>query len=131
MSPTGLEARAPRSLQPIPVNTPRTRKKLMGDHDERQAALLNQTMDEFSTSMNDCINQLTVEVESSTGTVVTSLRTALEKKSSLRLPTDEVNRLRAEKQRLEAANELLSKERQLMHQQMTACQTAVQNIRNE
>eukprot|EP00971_Amphidinium_carterae_P100295 1983587-Amphidinium_carterae.1 len=33
MSPTGLEARAPRSLQPILVHTPRTRKKLMGDHD--------------------------------------------------------------------------------------------------
>eukprot|EP00971_Amphidinium_carterae_P220405 4375307-Amphidinium_carterae.1 len=84
-------------------------------------------MDEFSTSMNDCINQLTVDLqqaESSTGTVVTSLRAALEKKSSLRLPTDEVHRLRAEKQRLEAANELLAKERQLMHQQMTACQTA-------
>eukprot|EP00971_Amphidinium_carterae_P201814 4004646-Amphidinium_carterae.1 len=91
-------------------------------------------MDEFSTSMNDCINQLTVELqqaESSTGTVVNSLRVALEKKSSLRLPTEEVQRLRAEKQRLEAQNELLSKERQLMHQQMTACQTAVQNIRNE
>eukprot|EP00971_Amphidinium_carterae_P197576 3921236-Amphidinium_carterae.1 len=55
----------------------------------------------------------------------------MEKKSNLRLPTDEVQRLRAEKQRLEAANELLAKERQLMHQQMTACQTAVQNIRNE
>eukprot|EP00971_Amphidinium_carterae_P248465 4932355-Amphidinium_carterae.1 len=79
-------------------------------------------MDEFSTSMNDCINQLTVELqqaESSTGTVVTRLRTAMEKKSSLRLPTDEVQRLRAEKQRLEASNELLAKERQLMHQQMT------------
>eukprot|EP00971_Amphidinium_carterae_P157698 3125913-Amphidinium_carterae.1 len=59
MSPTGWKARAPRSLQLISVHTPRTRKKLMGDHDERQAALLNQTVDEFSTSMNDCINQLT------------------------------------------------------------------------
>eukprot|EP00971_Amphidinium_carterae_P204778 4063972-Amphidinium_carterae.1 len=29
MSPTGLEARAPGSLQPIPVHTPRTRMKLM------------------------------------------------------------------------------------------------------
>eukprot|EP00971_Amphidinium_carterae_P183516 3642696-Amphidinium_carterae.1 len=35
----------------------------MGDHDERQAALLNQTMDECSTSMNDCISQLTVELQ--------------------------------------------------------------------
>eukprot|EP00971_Amphidinium_carterae_P249897 4960191-Amphidinium_carterae.1 len=54
----------------------------MGDHDERQAALLNQTMDEFSTSINDCISQLTVELqqaESSTGTVVTRLRTAMKK----------------------------------------------------
>eukprot|EP00971_Amphidinium_carterae_P101099 1999992-Amphidinium_carterae.1 len=70
MSPRSL-ART-RDLQPIPVNTPRTRKRLMGDHDARQAALLNQTMDEFSTSMNSCISQLTVELqqaESSTGTV--------------------------------------------------------------
>eukprot|EP00971_Amphidinium_carterae_P256329 5089524-Amphidinium_carterae.1 len=81
-------------------------------------------MDEFSTSMNDCISQLTVELqqaESSTGAVVTRLMTAMEKKSKLRLPTDEVQRLR---QRLEATNELLAKERELMHQQMTACQTA-------
>eukprot|EP00971_Amphidinium_carterae_P095441 1888320-Amphidinium_carterae.1 len=134
MSPTGLEARAPRSMQPIPVHTPRTRKKLMGDHDAKQAALLNQTMDEFSSSMNDCISQLTVELEraeSDTGAVVTRLRTATEKKHSLRLPSDEVQRLRVEKQRLEAQNELLTKEGELMKQQMMACQTTVQNIRNE
>eukprot|EP00971_Amphidinium_carterae_P101677 2012328-Amphidinium_carterae.1 len=71
-------------------------------------------MDEFSTSMNGCISQLIVELqqaESSTGTVVTRLRKAMEKKSNLRLPTDEVQRLRAEKQRLEATNELLAKKR--------------------
>eukprot|EP00971_Amphidinium_carterae_P299464 5949895-Amphidinium_carterae.1 len=59
-------------------------------------------MDEFSTSMNSCISQLTVElaqVESSTGTVVTKLRMAMEKKHSLRLPSDEVQRLQVEKQR--------------------------------
>eukprot|EP00971_Amphidinium_carterae_P051772 1019288-Amphidinium_carterae.1 len=55
----------------------------------------------------------------------------MEKKNNLRLPTDEVQRLRAEKQRLEATNELLAKEREWMQQQMTACQTAVQNIRSE
>eukprot|EP00971_Amphidinium_carterae_P123246 2440319-Amphidinium_carterae.2 len=82
----------------------------MGDHDERQAALLNQTMEEFSSSMNSCISQLTIELEqaeSSTGTVVSKLRTAMEKKNSLRLPADEVQRLRAEKQRLESQSELL------------------------
>eukprot|EP00971_Amphidinium_carterae_P120444 2386633-Amphidinium_carterae.1 len=108
----------------------------MGDHDERQAALLNQTMDEFSSSMNSCISQLTIELEqaeSSTGMVVSRLRTSmpLEKKHSLRLPSDEVQRLRAEKQRLESVNELLTKEGEQMKQQMGACQTAVQNIRNE
>eukprot|EP00971_Amphidinium_carterae_P082191 1625529-Amphidinium_carterae.1 len=105
----------------------------MGDHDARQAALLNQTMDEFSTSMNSCISQLTVElaqVESSTGTVVTKLRAAMEKKHSLRLPSDELQRLQVEKQRLESQNELLAKEAELLKQQMLACQT-VQNIRNE
>eukprot|EP00971_Amphidinium_carterae_P236431 4692152-Amphidinium_carterae.1 len=58
----------------------------MNDHDARQATLLNQTMDEFSTSLNSCISQLTIELqqaESSTGTVVTKLRTAMEKKHSL------------------------------------------------
>eukprot|EP00971_Amphidinium_carterae_P245555 4876623-Amphidinium_carterae.1 len=91
-------------------------------------------MDEFSTSMNSCITQLTVEfaqVESSTGTVVTKLRTAMEKKHSLRLPTDEIQRLQVEKQRLESQNELLAKEGELIKQQMLACQSAVQNIRNE
>eukprot|EP00971_Amphidinium_carterae_P214423 4255322-Amphidinium_carterae.1 len=106
----------------------------MGDHDARQAALLNQTMDEFSSSMNSCISQLTIELEraeSETGTVVSRLRTAMEKKHSLRLPSDEVQCLCAEKQRLESLNELLTKEGELMKQQMMACQTAVQNIRNE
>eukprot|EP00971_Amphidinium_carterae_P338354 6475626-Amphidinium_carterae.1 len=65
----------------------------MGDHDEKQAALLNRTMDEFSSSMNGCLSKLTLELEqaeSSTGTVVSRLRTAMEKKNSLRLPLDEV-----------------------------------------
>eukprot|EP00971_Amphidinium_carterae_P306970 6100257-Amphidinium_carterae.1 len=91
-------------------------------------------MDEFSTSMNSCISQLTIELaeaECSTGTVVTRLRTAMEKKHSLRLPSDEVQRLQVEKQRLESVNELLTKEGELLKQQMVACQTAVQNIRNE
>eukprot|EP00971_Amphidinium_carterae_P120206 2381419-Amphidinium_carterae.1 len=99
----------------------------MGDHDEKQAAILNRTMDEFSTSMNDCINQLTVELqqaESSTGAVVTKLRAAMEVREKLRMPKDEIPKLQREKQKLEAENELLAKERQLMYQQMTACQTA-------
>eukprot|EP00971_Amphidinium_carterae_P302324 6007333-Amphidinium_carterae.1 len=66
--------------------------------------------------MNDCINQLTVELqqaESSTGTVVTKLRAAMEVREKLRMPKDEVPKLQREKQKLEAENELLAKERQL------------------
>eukprot|EP00971_Amphidinium_carterae_P063494 1256663-Amphidinium_carterae.1 len=91
-------------------------------------------MDEFSTSMNDCIKQLTVELqqaESSTGMVVTKLKAAMEVREKLRTPKEEIPKLQREKQKLEAENEILAKERQLMYQQMTACQTAVQNIRNE
>eukprot|EP00971_Amphidinium_carterae_P186377 3699519-Amphidinium_carterae.1 len=66
--------------------------------------------------MNDCINQLTVELqqaESSTGTVVTKLKAAMEVREKLRMPKEEIPKLQREKQKLEAENELLAKERQL------------------
>eukprot|EP00971_Amphidinium_carterae_P215950 4286614-Amphidinium_carterae.1 len=70
----------------------------MGEQEDPHTAQLANTMDEFSSSMNDCISQLTLELEkvqSSTGVTVTKLRTAMEMKQGLRLPTGDVPRLQA------------------------------------
>eukprot|EP00971_Amphidinium_carterae_P314661 6254741-Amphidinium_carterae.1 len=77
----------------------------MGEKENEQAMKLNETMDAFSSSMNDCLSQLTMEmqrVEQATGAPVMELRLAMEKKQRLRLPTDEGHRLKVEKGRLEA-----------------------------
>eukprot|EP00971_Amphidinium_carterae_P049998 985440-Amphidinium_carterae.2 len=77
----------------------------MGEREDEQAQKLNETMDEFSSTVNQCLHQLSVEmqkVEQSTGASVTQLQVALNKKQSLRLPTDENQRLKAELGRLEA-----------------------------
>eukprot|EP00971_Amphidinium_carterae_P051573 1015243-Amphidinium_carterae.1 len=75
MSPNGtIVGGLTGNLQPIPINTPRTRKKIMGEQTDPQTAQLANTMVEFSSSMNDCISQPTLELErvqSSTGMTVT------------------------------------------------------------
>eukprot|EP00971_Amphidinium_carterae_P078905 1561176-Amphidinium_carterae.1 len=62
-------------------------------------------MDEFSGTVNSCLSQLAIEmkkVEDKTGAQVSQMRVALTKKQSLRLPTDETQRLRTELGRMEA-----------------------------
>eukprot|EP00971_Amphidinium_carterae_P179621 3562432-Amphidinium_carterae.1 len=57
-------------LQQIPVHTPRTRKKLMGEREDEQAYKLNETLDGFSGTVNTCLSQLAIEmkkVEDKTG----------------------------------------------------------------
>eukprot|EP00971_Amphidinium_carterae_P290600 5770310-Amphidinium_carterae.1 len=121
-------------LQQILVNTPRTRKKIMGEREDEQALKLNETMDELSSTVNQCLIQLTLEtqkVEQSTGASVTQLRVALNKKQSLRLPTDENQHLRAELGRMEARLALAAEEKELLHQQACAAQHALKLIRHE
>eukprot|EP00971_Amphidinium_carterae_P189268 3756980-Amphidinium_carterae.1 len=50
-------------LQQIPVHTPRTRKKIMGEREDEQALKLNETMDEFSSMVNQCLSQLSLEMQ--------------------------------------------------------------------
>eukprot|EP00971_Amphidinium_carterae_P096666 1913333-Amphidinium_carterae.2 len=77
----------------------------MGEREDEQAHKLNKTMDEFLGTVNSCLSQLAIEmkkVEDTTGAQVTQMRFALTKKQSLRLPTDENQRLRTELGRMEA-----------------------------
>eukprot|EP00971_Amphidinium_carterae_P048789 961535-Amphidinium_carterae.4 len=89
----------------------------MGEREDEQALKLNETMDEFSSTVNQCLSQLTVEmqkVEQSRGASVTQLRVALDKKQRLRLPTDENQCLKAELGRLEARLALACEEKEML-----------------
>eukprot|EP00971_Amphidinium_carterae_P318220 6325310-Amphidinium_carterae.1 len=91
-------------------------------------------MDEFSGTVNQCLSQLAREmkkVEDSTGAQVSQLRLALNKKQSLRLPTDENQRLRAEMGRLEAQLALSHQEKELLQQHMCASLHALKVMRHE
>eukprot|EP00971_Amphidinium_carterae_P275542 5467613-Amphidinium_carterae.1 len=48
----------PNKTEQIPVHTPRTRKKIMGEQEDEQAYKLNETMDEFLGTVNSCLSQL-------------------------------------------------------------------------
>eukprot|EP00971_Amphidinium_carterae_P349314 6490958-Amphidinium_carterae.1 len=106
----------------------------MGEREDEQAYKLNETMDELSGTVNQCLSQLALEmkkVEDSTGASVTQLKAALNKKQSLRLPTDENQRLRAELGRMEARLALSTEEKEMLHQQACAAQHALKVIRHE
>eukprot|EP00971_Amphidinium_carterae_P292240 5801411-Amphidinium_carterae.1 len=106
----------------------------MGEKEDEQTLKLNETMDEFSSTVNICLSQLTLEmqkVEQSTGASVTQLRMAMEKKTSLLLPEDEGQRLEAEMGCLEAKYALAIEEKQMLFQQATVSHQALQQIRSE
>eukprot|EP00971_Amphidinium_carterae_P034457 678361-Amphidinium_carterae.1 len=92
----------------------------MGEREDEQAYKLNETMDEFSGTVNSCLSQLAIEmkkVEDTTGAQVMQMRVALTKKQNLRLPTDENARMRTELGRMEAQLSLAQQEKELLHQQ--------------
>eukprot|EP00971_Amphidinium_carterae_P213693 4240923-Amphidinium_carterae.1 len=63
---------------------------------------------------------------------ISQMRLALPKKQSLRFPTDENQRLRTERGRMEAQFALAQQEkRELLHQQACMAQHALKMIRNE
>eukprot|EP00971_Amphidinium_carterae_P172228 3414503-Amphidinium_carterae.1 len=68
----------------------------MGEREDKQAYKLNKTLDGFSGTVNTCLSQLAIEikkVDDKTGAQITQMRMALTKKQSLRLPTDENQKL--------------------------------------
>eukprot|EP00971_Amphidinium_carterae_P237389 4712371-Amphidinium_carterae.1 len=106
----------------------------MGEREDEQAYKLNETMDEFSGTVNQCLSQLAIEmkkVEDSTGAQVSQLKIALNKKQSLRLPTDETQRMRVEMGRMEAQLMLAQQEKEMLHQQASVAQYVLKVIRHE
>eukprot|EP00971_Amphidinium_carterae_P337492 6474337-Amphidinium_carterae.2 len=106
----------------------------MGEREDEQAYKLNETMDEFSGTVNSCLSQLAIEmkkVDDTTGAQVTQLRVALTKKQNLRLPTDENARMRTEYGRMEAQLMLAQQEKELLHSQACMAQHALRIIRKE
>eukprot|EP00971_Amphidinium_carterae_P262507 5207149-Amphidinium_carterae.4 len=121
------------SLQTIPIIQER-RSWANEMTDDPQTAQLVNTMDEFSTSMNECTSKLTLELEkldNSSGTAVTKLCMAMQKKQSLRLPRSGEPRVQAEKGRLEAELELFTQENEMLKQRAQASQMTVHTLRHE
>eukprot|EP00971_Amphidinium_carterae_P025587 504566-Amphidinium_carterae.1 len=72
------------------------------------------------------------KVDDKTGAQITRMRLALTKKQSLRLPTDEYQKLRTELSRTEAQLALAQQEKELLlHQQACMAQHAMKMTRNE
>eukprot|EP00971_Amphidinium_carterae_P242009 4804924-Amphidinium_carterae.4 len=96
----------------------------MGEREDEQALKLNETMDEFSSTVNQCLSQLSVEMQKVEQSTARSYY-------RLRLPTDEKQRLKAELGRLETRLALSNEEKEMLHQQSCASQQALKQIRHE